>query len=58
MTQEQTCKPVVLMTGSGRGIGLEMAKALANQGFNSIIHGRSDSQRCKAPKPNSKRVAV
>jgi 3-oxoacyl-[acyl-carrier protein] reductase len=43
MTQEQTRKPVALVTGSSRGIGLGIARVLANQGFNLIIHGRSDS---------------
>ena len=44
MTQGHSSKPVALVTGSSRGIGLGIAKALAKQGFNLIIHGRTDSQ--------------
>lgn len=36
-------KKTILITGSSRGIGLATAKLAAKQGYNVIVHGRTDS---------------
>lgn len=40
---KNTSPPTAFVTGSSRGIGLGIAEALAKQGFNLVIHGRTRS---------------
>ena len=37
----------ILITGSARGIGAEVAKLSKNNGYKVILHGRTDSERLK-----------
>ena len=39
--------PVAFITGSSKGIGLEIAKKLAKKNFNIILNGRTDSKYLK-----------
>lgn len=41
-------KPVIFITGSGNGIGAATAKLAYEQGFQPVLHGRTESDNIKA----------
>ncbi|MBN2823919.1 MAG: SDR family NAD(P)-dependent oxidoreductase, partial [Campylobacterales bacterium] len=50
MFKQQNNKPVAFITGSSRGIGYAIAYALAQSGFDIVLHGKNNSKHLQQAK--------